>query len=250
MIRTRKDGLLGPVVLGLAGVFALVCGGCSNPAVGPVRLANESLGAMTIAVAPALNVSGSAQLDTNRVADLMASELSYVAGVDVIPVNRVLAVLADQGRTRVESPGHALEIANVLGADGILVFAITEYDAYEPPVVGIAAQLYGRRRARAVRFDPVAESRYGAPPDRSGARSALAPLAQADRVFDASHEWVCAKVRRFSESRSADSSPFGWRKYVASQQSYLRFCCHETIRALMESSMDQRAANPGGEASD
>ena len=110
---------------------------------------------MTIAVAPALNVSGSGHLDPNAIADLMASELSYVADIEVIPVNRVLAVLADQGRTRVESPGHAWQIAEVLGADGILVFAVTEYDAYDPPVVGIASQLYGRRRlSQPVRFDP------------------------------------------------------------------------------------------------
>ena len=160
--------------------------------------------------------------------------MPHTAGsIEVIPVNRVLAVLADQGRERVESPGHALKIAETLGADALLVFAVTEFDAYEPPVVGLAAQLYGRRRhPRTVRFDPVAESRAAAPLHQWVNASPMAPIAQAERVFDASHERVCKAVRRFAESRSADKSPFGWRKYIASQQSYLRFCCHETIRAM------------------
>jgi hypothetical protein len=226
---------------------AMVCNGCSRKVAGPFRLAGDTLGPMTIAVAPALNVSGSAKLDSNRVADLMASELSYVAGIEVIPVNRVLAVLADQNRLRVESPGHALEVAKALGADAILVFAVTEYDPYEPPVVGITAQLFGSRRGRVAAFNAVAESRRPTPSRGGPASSPLAPVAQTQRVFDASHEWVSAQVRRFAKARSADKSPLGWRKYLASQQHYLRFCCHWTIRALVDAPRTKHRADAEGE---
>jgi hypothetical protein len=199
-------------------------------------LENVTLGPMTVGVAPAFNVSGSADLEPDRVADLMASELSYVDGIDVIPVSRVLAVLADQGKERVESPAHALEIAGILGADALLVFAVTEYDPYDPPSVGITAQIYGRRRGpRGSTLDPVAASRRAAPATRSAADSHLAPLASCERVFDASHEWVCAQVQRFASRRSAKASPYGWRKYLVSQQHYLRFCCHAVIRSLVGS---------------
>ncbi len=235
MIRYGTSGLPTRVcgVWAVVAVFAV--GGCSRwQVVDPVRLQNASLGPMTIAVAPALNVSGSADLDSNRVADLMASELSYVDGITVIPVNRVLAVLADQGRDAIESPGHALEVAKILGADAILVFAITEFDPYDPPVAGIAAQLYGRRRtAHFAAFDPVLESRIGAPSGYESRGAPMGALAEFEQVFDASHEWVSAEVKRFAQSRSEAKSPFGWRVYLASQQRYLRFCCHETIRALM-----------------
>lgn len=228
-------------------VAALLCVGCRGKVVEPVRLANETLGPMTIAVAPALNVSGSADLDVVRVADLMASELSYVADIDVIPVSRVLAVLADQDKNAVESPEHALEIAGILGVDAILVFAVTEYDPYEPPVVGIAAQLYGRRRfSRPVGFDPVGESRLAGPTDRSAAVSSLAPVVEAEHVFDASHQQVSAEVKRFAEWRSADASPFGWRKYLVSQQHYLRYCCHATIKALIGVSYDSQGSGHAG----
>lgn len=233
MVRVAKTyrNRLRSVRGGLA--LCLLCG-CVGKRVEPFRLANETLGPMTIAVAPALNVSGSSDFDPNRVADLMAVELSFVEGIEVIPVNRVLAVLTDQKRSRVESPEHALEIARVLGADAILVFAITEYDAYEPPVVGISAQLYGQRRShRVAAFDPVDESRRAAPSRSLGAGSSVAPLAQAERVFDASHEWVSEEVQRFAKARGADGSPFGWRKYLVSQLHYIRFCCYATVRSLI-----------------
>jgi hypothetical protein len=127
-------------------------------------LAKNRVGPLTIAVAPALNFSGSSEFDPNAVADLMASELGSVAGVEVIPVSRVLAVLAQQGRREVASPEHARQIVEHLGADAILIFAVTEYDPYHPPVVGIAAQLYGvRRDDDAGGLDPVRISRQARP---------------------------------------------------------------------------------------
>ena len=94
---------------------------------------------MTIAVAPALNLSGAADFDPSRFADLMASELSYADGISVIPVSRVLGVLAAQELEKVESQAHAHELVRLLGADAILVFAVTEYDPYDPPSIAISA---------------------------------------------------------------------------------------------------------------
>ncbi len=217
--------------------------GCqrANYVVEPARLANDAFGPLIIAVAPAINVSGSSDLDPNRVADLMAGELSYVDMVDVIPVSRVLAVLTDQERRRIESPAHALEVARILGADAILVFSVTEYDPYDPPVVGISAQLYGRTRFGLARFNPQRESRRGSPSPDIGFISPLAPIAQAQRVFNATHEWGSSEVQRFARMRCADCGPLGWRKYVASQQAYVRFCCYKTLESLMSAGSDKIA---------
>ena len=70
----------------------------------PIIVQNVNLGPAIVAVAPALNLSGSSEFEANRFADLMASELSYTDGVKVIPVSRVLTVLGTQGQSRVESP--------------------------------------------------------------------------------------------------------------------------------------------------
>jgi len=144
------------------------------------------------------------------VGDIMASELSHVDGFEVLPVSRVLAVLAGTGLDRVESPAHARAVADALGVDAILIFAVTEYDPYDPPVVGLAAQLYGTRRGEVESgFDPVQESRR--------------PTAASERVVDGPDGLLAS----FSDS------PYGWRKYVVSQRHYLRFCCDATIRRMV-----------------
>ena len=185
----------------------------------------------TVAVAPGVNASGS-PLDTIRVADLMASELSQLPGVGVIGVNRVLAVLAEQGVDRIQSPDHALMVCERLGADAIVVFAVTEYDAYTP-VVGLVAELYGPQADRP-QLDPVATSRAARPFPVAGAAEQRRPWAQVQRTFNADHESVREEVEEYAESREGRESPFGWRKYLASQELFLRFCCWTVSRQLVK----------------
>ena len=214
--------------------FGGLAGCVSEKRVEPVMIPNSGMGAMTIAVAPAINVSGSTDFDPSRFADLMASELSHADGVSVIPVSRVLGVLAVDGLETVVSPSHALELTRRLGADAILVFSVTEYDPYDPPRIGITAQLYGTRTgAGAGSLDPVALSRTARLTGADGRREADGVLSQSQRVFDASHNAVVEDVRRFWQKRNGDASPFGWRRYVVDQRAYIRFCCHATIARLL-----------------
>jgi hypothetical protein len=59
-------------------------------------------------------------------------------------------------------------------------------------------------------------------------------LAEYQRVFDASQDAVAAEVKDFARLRRADRSPYAWRKYLASQQHYLRFCCNSMAHGLMD----------------
>ena len=233
---TRQVAIRLPWYWGLTaawGVVAVSGLGCAPKSVEPLTIPNHTLGAMVIAVAPALNFSGGSDFDPSSVADLMASELSYLEGANVIPISRVLAVLARQGRQEIGSPSHALEVADTLGADAILVFAVTEYDPYNPPVVGIAAQLYGFRRPDSLGgIDPVLVSRQARPFALSPRVPATVPVAQAERVFDASHESVAGEVRAYARHRTEDLGPMGWKRYLASQRHYLRYCCHAIIGEL------------------
>jgi hypothetical protein len=158
----------------------------------------------------------------------MAVELGYVQGLRVIPVSRVLGVLAAQGVDGIASPAHAVEVAQWVGADAILVFAITEYDPYDPPRVGITAQLFGAK-ASDVGND-------GQPHEEGQAKAGdpVPVLAETQRVFDASHAAVIGEVQEFAKRRVADDSPYGWRQYVATQQGFVEFCCHRTVSALAQ----------------
>ncbi|MGB2987432.1 MAG: hypothetical protein WBE26_16325 [Phycisphaerae bacterium] len=221
-------------VTGLLVGAALLVGCHGGKRIDPVSIANPMLGPLAVAVAPALNLSGSADFDRDRFADLMASELSYADGISVIPVSRVLGVLAVQGLNGVESPTHALELVGLLGADAILVFAVTEYDPYDPPSIGISAQLYGARPGPGGgALDPVALSRQAVLAASGASASPRRLLAQTERVFDASHGSVVTEIREFAKHRGSDDTPYGWRKHVVSQQHFIRYCCHATIRALL-----------------
>lgn len=206
-----------------------------------VTIANRWLGPVTIAVAPAINLSGSTDFDPYRFADLMAGELSFAPGVSVVPVSRVISALTAQGVERVESPDHAWALAKQLGADAILVFAVTEYDPYDPPGIGITAQLYGKEPAGGGGvLDPVALSRRPRPDAADRTRGQELLLAQVQRVYHASHGSVVDDVKKFAALRDGDGSPYGWRRYVVTQQGFIRYCCHATVRALL-------SARPGTE---
>lgn len=209
--------------------------------VAPVGICNHRLGPMTIAVAPAVNLSGSTAIDPERFADLMASELLLVDGVTVVPVSRVLAALGSEGRRGVESPAHAMSLLDRLGVDAILVFAVTEYDPYDPPSIGITAQLFGERRgARGVEAN--GESVSGIEPGREAEAKARAGLlAQSQRSYHASHQRVVQELQDFAASRGGDSSPYGWRRFTVSQAEFIRYCCHATLRSLFGGALTEGA---------
>lgn len=195
-----------------------------------------------IAVAPALNFSGSLDFDSIKVADLMSSELSETHRIAVIGVSRVLAVLAEQGVDRIQSPAHAVSVCKRLGADGILVFAITEYDAYTP-VVGIAGQLYTRSDDAFRGFTSTAPF-DGVKPGGMVREIAEQPSAQVQKTFHGEHEDIRNAVKEYADKRTAGKNPAGWKKYLSSQEWFLRFCCFTVARELVRQSAWEFQAQP------
>ncbi len=198
-----------------------------------VEMGNPFRYITTFAVAPVLNFSGEFSLDPVKAADLLASELTGVDGVTVLPVNRVMAVLIAQGKQQIESPAHALEVADAVGADAIIVAAITEYDAYTP-VVGIAMQMYARPDRSVPPLDPIAASRMAGAMTLSEMADALQPVGQVQMVNNAMHDRVRRSVERYAAPRTGRENPYGWRQYLKVQSLYLRFCWHDAIRRLLE----------------
>lgn len=173
-----------------------------------------------LVVAPVINLSGNQELDTLRLTDLLASECLSFPGVAVTPVNRVLAELAKRGKGTVETPADAADLARTFGADGTLVAAVTEWDPYMPPVVGLTLQLY----------DPPPS---GAAETADALSAAGGPRWQAQRVFNAADEDVAAAVRRFAEDRETGAGPYAWRRTLASAELYWRYCSWSLIRTIL-----------------
>ncbi|MEK6674205.1 MAG: hypothetical protein AABZ47_00955 [Planctomycetota bacterium] len=222
------------------GWVALVFTLCSSGTCSKTKQVEQSSGwraalrASTVAVAPAVNLSGSLDFDRNRFADLMAIELTEAEGVTVIPVSRVIAVLSGQGRETVGSPQQVAELGELLQADAVLVFAVTAYEPYQPPVIGISAQLYGRAQARAVSSSDTRTAFRQQHAGDSNGPDSWGLLAQTQRVFHGGDDSVRKEVQRYAKTRTAEGSPYGWRKFFVSQQDYIRFCCFSVIGALLE----------------
>lgn len=168
-----------------------------------------------------------------RFTDLLASEFCSFEGVSVIPVNRTLAALASLGVERVDSAETALELARELGADATIVTAVTEYDPYEPPVVGLTMQWYSPQPRVARWVDPVSASREARAVEPE-IHVEVGPRAQVQRVFQGAHESVQEAVKDYATDRDGFESPSGWRRYLRSQELFIRFSCWSTIRSMIK----------------
>lgn len=216
----------------LAGALVL-CAGCSQRT--DQGADHPALPTRVLAVAPVLNLSGNHELDPLRFTDLIASECLSFPGVAVIPVNRTLAELSRQGKERVETPEDAVQLARTLGADATIVTAVTEYDPYDPPVVGLLMQWYSADPSLPpAGFDPVTASRATSSTElRLSAADPTAPRWQIQRVFDADDEELLKQIRAFAARRGGHQSPYGWHKYTKSQELYVRYCGWALIRTML-----------------
>lgn len=205
--------------------------GCQRPE-SKVVIANPMIEPRTFAVAPVLNFSGHDDFDPVQVADLLASELSFVDGATVLPVNRVVSYLASQGRTQIDSPEHALAVARAVGADAIWVAGITEYDPYTP-VVGIVLQVYEHEPRPSMQVDPRSASRQAQAVSLPQVRPAVEPLDQVQVIYNAQHAHTYDAVRKYAEPRGETDNPYGWKQYLKVQTLFIRFCWHDAIERVL-----------------
>jgi hypothetical protein len=165
-----------------------------------------------LAVAPAMNQSGSRDFDVLVVSDILFEELQQVHNLTALPLNKTLAVMQRLKIRAIDSPATAQKVAAALGADGLVVPAVTAYDPYNPPTVGMTLQLYST-------------------PSPSGQGS---PEVQVSAVFNASNQTVLRELRDFAAGRTEPDSALGEEKFLADADHYMRFVCHAMVRRLME----------------
>ncbi|MGQ9769213.1 MAG: hypothetical protein ACUVQG_01545 [Thermogutta sp.] len=154
----RANGpLLLPISLG-AVFLGLVCG-CTvfhRPAWRPA-VHNPFPQIHKVAVAPFFNLSADPTLDGRKVAIAYYNELQEVPGFEVIPVGVVERAMFQQ-RISLNGPNEARRLAQLLGADAIVVGAVTEYSPYYPPRCGLQVEWYAANPG----FHPVPAG-YGLP---------------------------------------------------------------------------------------
>lgn len=213
------------LVIAIGWGCAVAAGGCRASGSSATHL-GEPGRPVVLVVAPVINLSGSEHLDALRFTDLLASELVGFHGVSVIPVNLALGALAQRGSARVTTAAEARALAQELGADATIVAAVSEYDPYDPPTIGLTMQWYA---AQAASGD--GREAGGEPDGQAGPGEA--PELQVQRVFDGASADVLEEVRDYARRRDGDESPYGWRKVLKSQEEFIRFCSWSMIRSML-----------------
>lgn len=191
------------------------------------------------AVAPLKNESGVSAVDDLAVSDALTYQIQQVYGLSAVPVNRVLTAMRALDMQTIESPEDAIALADAVGADGIVAGAITAWDPYDPPEIGMNLVLYVlrddlRRPGDGSFVDPrdlqIAMT-DGALPTRS--RRTTPASTAAEHLDGANHE-VLAAVQEYAQGRHDPKAPMGWRLYVASMTLFTEFACHRLTERLLD----------------
>jgi hypothetical protein len=74
------------------------------------------------------------------------------------------------------------------------------------------------------------------------------PRWQVQRVFNAANEEVREQIHKFAAHRDSHESPYGWRKYIQSQELYVRYCGWATIRTMLRLDQNDRTVAERHEA--
>ena len=227
------------IVLSTVGVLLTGCADSSIRSDQPLTLTTpyEAPTAVVWAVVPVANESGTSAADELAITDKLVQSIREVNGITSLSTNRVITGLDALGLDTVRTPGEALTLAELLGADAIVVPVLTSWDPYDPPRVGIDADVYARSGVMGVPDDPMTPFDLArAVNDRPGdSWDPARPVAVVSLELDGSNGAVRSDVRAFAEGRADPQSATGWRGYIRSMQRFETYAAFATVRAIMQS---------------
>ncbi len=119
-------------------LLSVILPGC---AVVPVTASNPVPGLTTVAIAPFFNLSAEPTVDGRRFALAYFSELQKTPGFQVVPVGIVERAIEDN-ELQMTSPDDAIKLARLLEVDAVVVGAVTDYNPYYPPQIGLQVRWY------------------------------------------------------------------------------------------------------------
>lgn len=205
------------------------------------------------AVIPPLNESGTSIADPNEVGDAIVAAVQQIRGVRCLPLNRTIDAMRSLGfLSGIETSSDAHQIAEYLGADGVLVGSITAYDPYDPPTLGLALALYAKPGAMAQTTSASLDTRaltsafsdFGTTARHNFAGQ---PVSVVSEHLDGRNHEVQYAARAYAEGRSERQSAMQWRIYLASMDLYTQFAAHHTVGRLIDEEWLRLARQPASE---
>jgi hypothetical protein len=221
--------------MGMA-LLALAMTGCGGSTLHePATLTAPYAQSQVWAVVPFDNQSGVPQVRTDQVADQFAEQIQQIEGLDALPVNRVIAAMRTMDVDAIRTPGEARTLIRLLGVDGLLVGAVTAYDAYPPPKLGLAVQLYRTDAIDdATGLDPHALSRAPTDVGMTTYEASSYPTSSAAGVFDARHHDTRRDLEAYAVGRTDPDNPFGTDIHLARMDLYTQFVSYRLLRDLLD----------------
>ena len=113
--------------------------------------------------------------------------------------------------------------------------AITEYNAYDPPAVGVVLQWYDAAvPTRAPEIDPTAASREATEFAPAAQELRSRPVWQFQRVYNAVQDDVLDDVRKYASERDEHRRPMDWHIHYKSQELFVRYSCWAALRSIQK----------------
>ena len=221
-------------ILALIVAACLLSGGCAgDPKYGRERsLALKGPKQKVWAVAPVVNLSGQSGVDPLLQADLVYQQLQTVAGLTVVPVDRVAQVYAAAGLEQIQSAEQAQAVIDTLGCDGLIITTITQFDPYNPPKIGAAMQLFERKGDRTSGPDPQRMLRSATPgPETSLPQNS--DFIQVVGMFDSTNGSVREAIAAYARGRHEPLGPMGAKEYFASMDRFCGFAYYSLTESLL-----------------
>jgi len=190
-----------------------------------------------VAVLPFLDQTSGSSFDADEFANILASELVKIAGVRVVRPAQIRAGL-ESGES-LGSVNDVVRIGRRVHADAVLACAITDYDPYDPPKVGISVQFL-RVAAHPItsqdldRMLQSASWKHGPlPMSRDKAGHVLALF---EDVYDAHDGRTRSDLISYARKQTESDSAFiHEREFLAVQSRYLQFVSSRVVQRAWES---------------
>lgn len=217
------------------------------------------------AVAPLRNETGSRHADGLMMADELTRVIERVEGIDALPLNRVLEAMDALRMTAVVTQDDAIHLREALGIDALVVGTLTHYDAYDPPKMGVALDLYTWPSDRRHRALDIRGLSWAPTSDKAGIRRGTLyrqdqPVTTVSGYFDAGAVGTKQLLNDYAYGRGSTPNTLHERRlYTINMNLFQQFVSHEmgsqiiwaewqrlarAIRAQQRQAAARQPANP------
>lgn len=185
------------------------------------------------AVAPLRNETGSRYADGLVMADELTRVFESVEGIDALPLNRVLEAMDALRLTSIGSRDDAILLREALGVDALVVGSMTHYDAYDPPKLGLALDLYTWPNDHDTKPLDIRGLTWAPTSDKAGIRRSMLhrpeqPVTTVSGYFDAAGVGTKELIEAYAYGRgSTPNTLHEQRLYTINMNLFQEFVSHE-----------------------